>query len=31
IVMMPIIFGTAAFNAIIVEILYTPLRLVLHK
>ncbi|PNP89686.1 hypothetical protein [Gardnerella sp. KA00735] len=29
--MLPIIFGTAAFNAIIVEILYTPIRLVLHK
>ena len=31
IVMLPVIFGTAAFNAIIVEILYTPIRLVLHK
>ena len=29
--MLPIIFGTAAFNAIVVEILYTPIRLVLHK
>lgn len=29
--MLPIVFGTAAFNAIIVEILYTPIRLVLHK
>lgn len=29
--MLPIIFGTAVFNAIVVEILYTPIRLVLHK
>ena len=30
-VMLPIILGTAAFNAVVVEVLYTPIRLVLHK
>ncbi|WP_421778311.1 tryptophan transporter [Gardnerella sp. KA00747] len=30
-VMLPIIFGTAVFNAVVVEVLYTPIRLVLHK
>ena len=30
-VMLPIILGTAVFNAVVVEVLYTPIRLVLHK
>ena len=30
-VMLPIILGTAVFNAIVVEVLYTPLKIVLHK
>lgn len=30
-VMMPIILGTAAFNAVVVGVLYAPLRAVLHK
>lgn len=30
-VMFPIILGTAAFNAVVVAVLYTPMRLVLHK
>lgn len=30
-VMLPIILGTAVFNAVVVEVLYAPIRLVLHK
>ena len=30
-VMLPIILGTAVFNAVVVEVLYTPLKVVLHK
>lgn len=30
-VMLPIILGTAVFNAVAVEVLYAPIRLVLHK
>ena len=30
-VMLPVILGTAVFNAIVVEVLYTPLKIVLHK
>ncbi len=30
-VMLPIILGTAVFNAVVVEVLFTPLKIVLHK
>lgn len=30
-VMLPIILGTAIFNAVVVEVLFTPLKIVLHK